>query len=384
MDYRLFCASTVTGDIVADIPWVGLPRWEYRLNSAGSLTASVPVDAMDLADFDELTSSWRWSWGWAVGSYILQAGPVITDRCPDVAGPVTAEVGCGGLWSLEMRRALINPTWVEGQNVAETDRNFTLKTLRQIAKEMVQGDLARTGHSLPIVFPADDPPSTHERNYPGYDLAFVGERLSQLTQVIDGPEVEFRPRFVDNTQRKIEWEMRIGSPRLGQLGYPHVWDYGQALQSVDHDRDGSNVTFGHFERGGGTERGLLTAYQDDKTKVNLAGYPWPDVETAGSSSTSDSDTVNLQAKANGVIATYSQANVTWSATVRMDGTDGQGNPTASPTIDVVSAGDTGYFRMDGHRRIKAGSYGRRLLGASSGPSLDTAQLALQPTLDGMQ
>lgn len=381
MDYRLFVASTVTGDIVADIPWVGLPRWEYRLNSAGSLTATVPVEAMDMADFDELTSSWRWSWGWAWGSHILQAGPVITDRCNDVAGPVTAEVGCGGLWSLFMRRVLIDPLWIEGQNVALTDRNFSLKTLKQIAKEMILGDLIRAGHSLPIVLPADDAASTHARSYPGYDLAFVGERLSQLTQVIDGPEVEFRPRFVDETQRKIEWEMRVGDPRLGQMGYPHVWDYGRALQAVDYDRDGSSQSFGHFERGDGSERGLLTAYQDDKAKVNLAQYPWPDLETTRSA---ESGTVDLQAKADGYVATHGRAIVDWSATVRMDGTDGQGQQTASPSVDTVRAGDTATFRMDGHRRIKPGSYGRRIIGASSGPSLDSINLALQPTLDGVQ
>lgn len=379
--YRLFVASTRTGQIVADMPWVGIPRWEYRLNTAGGLTVTVPLDAIDKTDLDDLCTPWRWTWGWAWGSHILQAGPVVTDRYTDQAGPPTVDVGCGGLWNLLQRRVLVNAAWAEGQDVASpiADVVLTNRTLRQIAKDLVSGDLARTGHTLPVAFPADDAASTHERTYPGYDLAMVGERLQQLTQVIDGPEVEFRPRYTDSTQRAMEWEMRIGSPRLGQLGSPHAWDYGRALTHVDHDRDGSQQTLGHFERGNGMERGLLSAYQDDKTLLNINQYPWPDLESVGTSSTSDTDVANLQSKADGYLATHSRPVVTWSATVRMDGTNGQGGTTRSPSLDVVRAGDNANFVLRGHRRIPDGTYQRRILGASSGQNLDTAQLVLQPT-----
>lgn len=379
--YRLFVASTRTGQIVADMPWVGVPRWEYRLNTAGSLTCAIPVEAVDKSTLDELCTPWRWTWGWAWGSHILQAGPVVTDRYTDQEGPATVDVGCGGLWHLLTRRVLVNAAWSEGLDVASAvaDVVLTGRTLRQIARDLVSGDLTRTGHSLPIALPANDPAGTHERTYPGYDLAMVGERLQQLTQVIDGPEVEFRPRYTSDARTAIEWEMRAGSPRLGQLGYPHAWDYGQALTHVDYDRDGADQTFGHFERGNGMERGLLTGYQDDKTLVSLASYPWPDLESVGMSSTSDTDTVNLQAKADGQVATHARPVVNWSATVRMDGTNGQGAATRSPSLDVVRAGDNAVFTMRDHRRIADGTYTRRILGASSGSNLDTATLVLQST-----
>lgn len=379
--YRLFAASTVTGQIVADVPFVGVPRWDYRLNTSGSLTVSVPLDAISAAELDELTTPWRWSWGLAWGEHILQAGPVVTDRYTDQEGPPVVEVGCGGLWHLLHRWLLVNSAWAEGQNVADpaADVVLTNRTLRQIGRDLVAGNLARPGHSVPIVLPATDPASTHERNYPGYDLAMVGERLQQLTQVINGPEVELRPRFTNTDHTAIEWEMRAGSPRLGQLGYPHVWDYGKALTHVDHDRDGSTQTFGHFERGNGMERTLLSAYQDDKTLINLASYPWPDLESVGMSSTSDTDPVSLQAKADGQVATNARPIITWSATVRIDGTNGQGSTTRSPSIDIVRAGDNASFVLNGHRRIPDGTYQRRILGIASGSNLHTAELVLQPT-----
>lgn len=380
--YRLFVASLRTGDIVADIPFVGSPRWEHGLNIAGGLTPTVPLGAISKADFDDLCTPWRWAWGLSWGGHVLQCGPVVTDRFNDTEGPPTADVGIGGLFHLfSTKRVLVNPAWTEGANVADpiADTVLTALTLRTIAKRLVQNDLTRVGHDLPIVLPADDAASTHERTYPGYDLAMVGERLLQLTQVIDGPEIEFRPQFADSTQRAIEWEMRIGNPRLGQLGYPHAWDYGQALANVDYDRDGSSMTMAHFERGNGMERGLLTGYQDDKTLVNLASYPWPELETVGGSSTSTVDPEVLQAKADGYVATYARPVVTWSATVRMDGTNGQGGVTRSPSVDLVSAGDNCTFRMRSHRRILDGTYQRRIVRVSNGPSLYTAQLALHPT-----
>lgn len=379
--FRLFVASTRTGQIVAEMPWVGTPRWDYRLNTSGGLTVTVPVSAVPKSDLEEFTTPWRWSWGWAWGDHILQAGPVVTSRFTDSEGPPTEDVGMGGIWHLlTNKRVLVNPAWTEGQNVADPayDSAWTNLSLRTIAKRIVSNDLARSGHSLPIALPADDPSSTHERTYPGYDLAFIGERLYQLTQVIDGPEIEFRPRYTDDTNRAIEWEMRVGSPRLGQLGYPHAWDYGQALVSVEYDRDGSGQTFGHWERGNGMERSLLSAYQDDKTLVNLSGYAFPDLESVGSS-TSTSDQETLQAKADGQIATYARPVSSWSAVVRLDGTNGRGKETRAPSIDLVDVGDNCTFTLRNHRRIADGTYQRRVVGVSSGPNLHTAQLVLHPT-----
>ena len=381
LPFRLFVANTVTGQIVTDVPFVGVPKWEYRLNSTGGLTASVPIGALSKRDLDEFANSWRWSWGFAYGSHIFQAGPAVTDRYTDQEGPPTADVGCGGLMHLFTKRIIKNSAWTEGQNIASpvADLQYTNLTLRTIARRMIENDMAQVGHSLPIALPAEDAPSTHERYYPGYDLATVGERLQQLTQVNNGPEVEFRPVYTDDNQLAIRWEMRVGNPRLGRLDAPHVWDYGAALTHVDYDRDGSQQTMAHFEKGNGDKRDLLTAYQDDKTLVNLATYPYPELETVGSDVSSTEDGTLLQSKADGYVATHGRAVISWAATVRIDGTNGQGKMTRSPSIDQLRAGDTATMRMQDHRRILDGTYTRRVLGASSGSGLYTARLVLQPT-----
>lgn len=383
--HKVYIANTVTGQIVMDAPFVGVPRYETRLNAAGGLTVTVPLGdsgAMSKRDFDEFSNSWRWSWMYAYGSHIFQGGPAVTDRYTDNEGPPTADVGCGGLLHLFTKRLVVNKDWVEGQNVTSpvADLSYNNLTLRQIAKNIVENDLDRPGHDLPIVFPADDPASTHQRNYQGYDLASVSERLLQLTQVINGPEIEFRPVFVDpETRLAIQWEMRIGSPRLGMLSGQHQWDYRSALSHIDYDRDGSQQSMAHFQKGSGTERALYTAYQDDKSLSNLEGFPYPELETVGSDTTSVEDGNVLQGRADGYVATNGRAIVAWDATVRIDGTDGQGRETVSPKVDRINLGDMGRFQVHGHRRILDGSYDRRILGLTNGPDRMSTRLILQPS-----
>ncbi|ETJ35311.1 hypothetical protein Q604_UNBC10296G0001, partial [human gut metagenome] len=54
---------------------------------------------------------------------------------------------------------------------------------------------------------------THERTYLGADFATVASRLSELTQVIDGPEIIFDPRLAGEGT-SLSWHMLTGTPEL--------------------------------------------------------------------------------------------------------------------------------------------------------------------------
>jgi hypothetical protein len=371
--WRLFAADTVTGRIIEDIPFVGYPQWTYGLNQAGSLQPKVPIGAIDKARLRALTDYWRISWGFAWGHHIWQCGPVVTRRFSDVDGPPVLDVGCAGIWSLfSTKRVLANPAWT-GTNIADPDADTTLTglSLHTIAKRLVQNDMTRNG-TLPIVLPADIT-GTAERTFPGYDLAYVGERLGQLTQVIDGPEVEFRPEYTDSTRTAVQWRMRTGNPRLGDLGLPHAWDYHRALTHVDDDGDGSGQQFETWVRGNGMERSLLTGHHAD---LQLVGAGWPKLESVDGNHTSATEQSTLDGWAQADVETYRRGITKWSGRVRIDGTDGQGNMTGSPTMDSVSVGDNAFFQVRDHRWIADGVYGQRLLSVSSGGDLSTVQLGL--------
>lgn len=374
LPWRLFVAETVTGKIVRDMPFVGYPQWSYGLNQAGALSLKVPIGPIDKTELRSLLDYWRLSWGLSWGNHIWQCGPVVTYRYGDAEGPPTIDVGCAGIWALfSSKRVIANPSWT-GVSLAEpaADVALTNLSLHTIAKRLVQNDLARNGN-LPIVLPSDIT-GTQERNYPGYDMAHVGERLAQLTQVIDGPEVEFRPEYTDSTRTYMQWTMRTGNPRLGNLGLPHAWDYGRALTHVDEDGDGSKQQFRTFVRGNGMERALLIGHFED---TSLVGLGWPMLESIDGNHSSATEITTLSGWAQADVQTYRRGTNTWSARVRIDGTDGRGRRTGAPALDIVSVGDNATLNMRDHRWIPDGLYGQRILAVSSGGDLATAQLGLQ-------
>ncbi|GAA1970131.1 hypothetical protein [Amycolatopsis minnesotensis] len=244
-----------------------------------------------------------------------------------------------------------------------------------IAKRLVEIPTQRYGGALPIVLP-DDISGDAERHYKGYDLGSIGERLRELSEVIDGPEIEFRPEWADATHSAIQWRMRIGNPNLGDTtGYPHAWDYGAALIRVSVDRDASRQTFARFERGAGSERQLVYGHYQDLTLIN-AGWPLP--EDQGGEHISASVKSTLDGWAKKYVTTYYRPTISWDITVRAAGDDGQGHPTRSPSLDLLAAGDTGVANVHGHRVITDGTYPIRILGASNGDDPHTAKLTLQP------
>jgi hypothetical protein len=376
IDWRAFVVETVTGRVVGDIPYVGTPRHSSGLNLTGDLTINVPVggNAIDKGTLRSYLDPWRFSLGLAWGAHIFQCGPIVTYQTQDSRSGTTVQVGCAGVWSLwTLKRVLANPSWT-GTDITDVtaDTVFTNLSLHTIAKRLIQNDLTRNG-GLPIALPADIA-GTESRTYPGYDIATVGERLGQLTQGLDAPEIEFRPRFTDATRTQVEWEMRIGNPRLGNLGLPHAWDYGQALTDLSEAVDASRQQFRSFVRGNGMERGLLTAVAED---TSLTDVGWPMLESVDGSHTSVTVVDDLSSWAQANVLAYRNPVRTWSAEVRIDGTNGRNQVTGSPSIHLVSAGDTAVFQVKNHSWIRDGQYGQRIIGIQSGQSASTVSLVLQ-------
>jgi hypothetical protein len=264
------------------------------------------------------------------------------------------------------------PTSPKGTPIPLANRNLSLHT---IAKRLVEISIARTNAALPIVLPADIAGDA-EREYPGYDLAYVGERLQQLTQVEDGCEVEFRPEFVDDTHAAVQWEMRIGAPavsgRLGNLTAPHLWEYRNALTRVDQVRDGSQQTFSRFERGAGTERDLLIGYSTDSSFAAT----WPLLEDAGSSHSSATEQDTLDSWASGTVATNSRPLTTWTGIVRVNGDNGLGKDTDSPPLYEFAVGDTATSKCPATAGSGTAGTQVRILSVAN-DSRDTAKLSLQ-------
>jgi hypothetical protein len=376
---RCFVADTVTGHIVRDLPIIGAPSWASGLNMQGELSVTVPLGdssgAVSKVDLDGITDPWKWSLGLAYGAKILQCGPIVGESYADDSGSSQARIQAVGLWGLLNRRLLLHPTMTGGPADTSADSSFGPSSLHTIAKGFIANDLTRNG-ALPIVLPADIA-GTHARSYNGHDLASVGERLLDLSQADQGPEIELAPEYVDYaTRTAVQWRARIGNPHLGDTSYPHAWDYGQACSHIDVDRDGSRMTFRSFVRGTGMEHGLLTGTASTSTYTALG---WPMLESVNGDHISETEQPTLDDWASADIAGRSTETKTWSAVVRIDGLNGAGQPTRGDQIRSINNGNNATFRVSGHRRIADGTYLRRIIGMRDGRDLSSVRLILQPT-----
>lgn len=396
--YKVYVFETRTGRVVDTVPYAGMPRWQAGINApSAGWSVSVPLRGnaesagIDAATLDALAEPWRFSWAVAQGSKIWQAGPVVSES---YQGGTTTTVTGGGLWKLlSDKRLLINPDRANVATVAGTDadiafgtgtvseigspipvanRNLTLHT---IAKRLVEIIQAANGGNLPVVFP-DDIAGTAVRTYPGYDLATPGQRLQELTQVIDGPEVEFAPEFADpTTKQAVQWRMRIGNPRLGNLGFAHQWIADRALCGASVDIDGSNRVTRNFERGNGMNRDLIVGYGN--AAVNALDNADILLEEVGNDHTSTTDTAVLTAWAASAVAANTEQERTFGFRVRTAGDDGHGNLTNSPHMAGVLSGDNGHFVVRNNPRIPDGTYAARILGMQPGRSAHEIELQTQ-------
>lgn len=372
----MYAAETTTGRVAAEIPFVNVSQWGYKLNDPGSGSVTVPLggNGMSTADIEELSQPWRWSWVVCYKNFPCQGGPVVSEQMADTQNYTT--VTFAGMWKELSKRLLLPAAFTGGNPAVNTaDTTYTNLTYLQMAKNIVATTMARG--TLPIALPPDDPAGTSTITYYGYDMNIVADMLVNLTGLVNGPEIEFRPQWSTTQTGYLQWAMRVGSPRLGQFGAPWVWDYGTrgAVQQLDFSRDGSQMTLSTYVRGSGSQYNLLVGNAQNLALINN-GYPL--LEDVNGDHTSVTDPATLASYAQQWVNTYSSAVNIPTATVRVDGLDLSGRVTGSPTLDQISVGDVASFTVVGHRRIPDGTYPYRIISIGNGGTYDTAVLGLQP------
>jgi hypothetical protein len=345
----VFVADTRTGRVLdRRIPFVGMPSCGYRLNTEGPLSIRIPMTrSFSAADMAQYLSVWKFTFGVAIGSHILQAGPV----CAQPEYDADAEewvVTCAGMWKL-----------FNDKRIIYTDRSYLAKSFLDIARGIVNDDLAQTDGSLPIDLPALDGLGGHDRTFEGNKLPSVGSALQNLTDDIAGPEMEFRPYFPDTQQQNmLRWLFKVGTPHLGQQGSPHRWYAGKTLVTASVSAGSARLSDIYFVPGNGTGEAAPIGVFTAPAASSLAANGWPllmDVDTSHVSAI-EQGTLNGYAENN--YNTYRTSVRTLSAVVRMDPPDGAG-----PRVSEWALGDTAVFSIRNYTGLLPGEYTCRIIGA---------------------
>jgi len=294
-EFRAFICEAKTGKILTDIPVVD-PKWGLRLNDGGPLSATILATSKEARDLDlkSLTTAHRRFLGFAVGDYVIDAGPIQSRSYK--AGTGRLEVTAASLWRIfDRRKALPGAALSQGASPAtkwslRIPAGSGTTSLGSIARELVRVSIEDnpyangTAGQLNIVLPPVEA-GGHYRTYHGYDLRWQGEVLRQLTEVIGGPDIRFRPRFSGSDPTTVEWVLETGTeadPLLHQDGPDWVWDGSRPESGVvgfDADEDGSDVASRAWAPGSGQERDMMLGKATDTTLVDL-DWPWLETDSA--------------------------------------------------------------------------------------------------------
>jgi hypothetical protein len=400
--YEVCAYHTRTGRVARWLPLAAQPTWERGLNIAGSWSVSVSLDPRFLTkdELNGVSTEWDWSWAIVQGPHIWQAGPVKTEEYDD-SGNDTTIAGGGLLQVLVERRVLVNAARDEVGVISGIDADFAFGTsgtsekgapipadrqnlaLQTVIKRLVENALDEPGGDLPIDVPSEEYTGVTERAYPGYELGMVGQRILEITQLDNGPEIELVPYFTSTAREFVRHRLLTGTPdnngRLGNLTYPHVWDSGKGLVRLPYSRSGDQRTARDWEKGTGTDRAIVVGFDEnlDGVTTGPGAGSRPLLETVGTTHTQASELDTLNGYAAGSVVNGSRGTLTLKATIRTDGFDGQGKRTRSPRLIEVRPGDTGIFNVTRHRRLPDGLYEIRILRIRGTSALNEATVDCQ-------
>lgn len=377
--YEVFAGDLLTGRIYAKLPVSDL-SWANVMDDADTLTVTLQLGdaALDAMDPVSATSPAKCYLAVAyidddMNETFLAGGPIWAHDYNDETGQLT--VTASGMWSYFDHRKVMQV--LAGLNPATVTAAYTGLSLGTIAKRLVQLAATHTGGNVPIVLPADETitaDAAHDRTYPGYELDWVGDMLRNLTGVIGGPEIQFRPQR-QSDPRYLQWVLVTGSneqPLISQVGADWIFDATveeSPVDSISVHVDGTAMADEAWVKGNGDAETTIIGHALGATLTGL-GYALLEADITGH------DDVSVQATADG----YATGSLQFSTrpaltlTLKID-------RDADPAVSQYNVGDyEQVFIPVGHRYFKAGATYRSRIVQKSGDTtnLVTLQLATVP------
>jgi hypothetical protein len=359
-EYTAVAYQTTTGRVLYDVDLVGSPTWSAALNGTNEAwQLHTPLeDNGDRVKVREWAERWFSSVAIFWDGQGCQAGPITQNPEFGIVNEMPVAIITGkGFWENLNQRTLHNRTWNPTAGITSATADLTITdALPNIAREIVYQSTnwtVRLGSALPVDLPTPVASSSNTHTYHGYETASAGQRLQELTQVENGPDVFFQPYLVMTAGvRYVRHRMLIGNPYLLQGGAPPLFDLGSSTVDIGVAGDSSPMITTSFVKGTGNEAGQLYGYAT-ATDLITKGWPALDFVDSGHSSASDTATLNSWARAN--IAQYSRKLEQWKPRIALD---------SEPRFGTYIPGHFGAYVANDHPWVPDGTYISRILGYS--------------------
>jgi hypothetical protein len=272
------------------------------------------------------------------------------------------QLGGTGFWPLLRKIMQVASTW-DGTSLAQGDGADTSYTssMAGIAYQMLVNANTRAG--LPLDLVANTDTGTVTEAYFGYDLTSAGQRLQELTQMANGPDILLKPYLTGNGY--VRHTALIGQPTLVLAGRPLVFDYPGNCTSILPTDDGTNQATTTYVKGNGVEYATLWA----SASSDLTSSGWPLLEITDTSHSDVTDHTTLQSWADADEAFATNPTDTWAVAVQQADVDypfGSYDPGVPATYNVLN-----------HCWLPDGAYSRRVLGLQNASKLGQVLHLLQ-------
>ncbi len=373
-------ADLRTGAITAEIELSGA-RMSKRLNTAGSMSGSWNISSAKTGEDPYTLTTPARTMGVALRDGRPMWGGILWTRRRDSTSD-NVDLGFADWWSYFDHRFVL-PTFVPDGTTAQVSTFATVYTQieqNEIARQLVAQAQAAAGGDLGIVYDATYSDRLRDRVWAGHELVDVGTALKNLSDVIDGPDLMFDVGPELDELGRVVKLLRIGNPKLGQQGSPHVFEAGGNIIRYSWDSDGTRMTTRAFATGEGIEAGQLIAVTEDDTRY---ADGWPLLESDANYNTVSVDTT-LHEHAAADLYRARLPVVTPSLVVDGSGLNSRGRK-VGPSIGDVSPGDE--VRVVIRDRFFGGdgiSTSMRIVAIDFDPgesSTETMTLTMNPVLD---
>lgn len=176
------------------------------------------------------------------------------------------QIGAADWWSLLDHRKILPvlaaQAFTDTAFVAQLKTTYSSTDQNEIARQLLTQAQAHTGGNLGIVASTMNSGILRDRTYPGFSMTSLGDALRNLAGVIDGPDIRFDVGAAGVDGKPVRL-MLIGTPRLGQEGSEHVWEYGANIQSYTWPRDATRMRTRSFAVGEGSDEGTPIGVFED-------------------------------------------------------------------------------------------------------------------------
>jgi len=366
MVVRAQVADMVTGDRIQTLPTKDI-TWVRRILSPETLDVSMTLAPRAHQRLDVRNSTVEAKTALVISDddVVLGAGPIWERNYNDN----TAQWSCSaeGIWSLLEHSHVLPesvtslPLLVEADGVDEPNpavaTTFTAQTWPQIVKGLLQQRATRPGGALPLVYGADGV-GAHDKTYDAASFKTVGEALQDLTKLVDGPEIEFKPQIVDN---KLRWLVRVGDDAQRELKSQtvHLFDFTarkRSVQGLTTKSSGRELASEVWGTGGRQASKALFSLAASSRLLD-AGFPRMELMSSAHSTVVEQPTLDKYTQQD--LALASAPLEWWSFEFHAD---------QQPRLADVSVGDMCVVRIRNNRYLPDGEHVRRIVGMSGSSS----------------